>query len=163
MGVARFVLGATAFGVALSFTGCGQEEGPLFEEQTLEFKTTVPGTVLEVIDNGCLADPYIIYRVYPAEDWSFISTPAMIDSVFEEGRSLLEPYFPEGGSLLCFDLSIPGEDVLLGYSVELSGDTVRVLAVINQYKGSGLPSIPGYNRYFFPFGVTLQPTAPPER
>ena len=45
--------------------------------------------------NGFMADPYIIQRVYPADERNFISTPAMIDSAFEEGRPLLEPYLPE--------------------------------------------------------------------
>ena len=53
-------------------------------------------------------------------------------------------------------------DQLLGYSVEFSGDTVRVLAEINHYVGSG-PHIPGLNEYFFPFGIILQSPARPER
>lgn len=157
---ARLLLGASAFGVALLFAGCDQDEGPRFEEQTLEFKTTLPGTALEVVDNGYLTDPYLYYCEYSPEGWYFIETPSRIESVFEGGRSLLEPYFPEGGSLLCFDLLLHGEDALVGYSVEFSGDTVRVLAEINHYIGSG-PSIPGYNEYLFPFGVILQSEVQP--
>lgn len=162
MRAARIVLGAAALGTALSSAGCWQDEGPIYDEQTLEKTTILPGTVLGLIDNGYLTDPCLEYCEYSPEGWYFIGTPGAIDSVFEVGRSLLEPYFPEGGSLLCLDLLIEGEDQLLGYSVEFSGDTVRVLAEINHYVGSG-PHIPGLNEYFFPFGIILQSPARPER
>ncbi|MDM7991975.1 MAG: lipoprotein [Candidatus Fermentibacter sp.] len=158
----RLELGAVALGTALSLAGCGQDEGPLYEEQTLEKLTILPGTVLGVIDNGYLTDPYIEYCEYSPEGWYFISTPSAIDTVFPGARSLLESYFPEGGSLLCLDLLLESEDHLLGYSVGFAGDTVRVLAEINHYVGSG-PYIPGFNEYFFPFGVILQSPARPER
>ena len=127
---ARLLLGASAFGVALLFAGCDQDEGPRFEEQTLEFKTTLPGTALEVVDNGYLTDPYLYYCEYSPEGWYFIETPSRMGVSPRRRTILLEPYFPEGGSS-CALTFYYGEDALVGYSVEFSGDTVRVLAEIN--------------------------------
>ena len=151
-------IGLVAAWLVAAFTACNNDH---FEEVTWEFSTVLPSHVLQFFDNGCLSDPAMSPLVNSHDGFYLVSSNEMIDSLFYGDHSALDSLLPEGGSLLVLCTWTCIEDELLGYSYEVSGDSVTIWVEFNEWHGSD-PDIPAVDTYLLPFGVVLQPAAEPE-
>lgn len=148
-------IGLVAAGLVASSTACNH-----YEKITLEFSTVLPSHVLQFYDNGSFTNP----SVMPQEHGGFflVSSPEMIDSLFYGDHSLLDSLLPDGGSLLVLFTGTCVEDELLGYSYEVSDDSVTVWVEINEWHSSS-PCLPEAETYLFVFGVILHSEVQPEQ
>ncbi|OPZ24959.1 MAG: hypothetical protein BWZ01_02700 [Deltaproteobacteria bacterium ADurb.BinA179] len=149
-------IGLVAAGLVATSAACNH-----FDKVTWEYSTVLPSHVLQFFDNGSLSNPAMWPLESSNDGFYLVSSHEMIDSLIEGDTSLLDSLLPSGGSLLIFCTSTCIEDELLGYSYEVSGDSVTVWVEINEWYGSD-PCLPECDCYLFPFGVILQSAAQPE-
>jgi|GEM_PF-2499799 hypothetical protein len=158
--VARLLWPVTIFAVMLS--GCRSHE-----DETYVFTVVLSANVQQLVDNGYLdgAGDEILYPVDPVDPpldpFYFAATPEMLDTLFEFYPAVLDSLFPDGGSLLILDLQTVVEDEVLGYSMEAISDTVRIWVEVRHWDYGTAP-YPGMWQWVFPVGVVLEPETPTE-
>ncbi len=161
--VANRIHGLVAVCIAAALYGCNAHDG--YEDRIVEYTTVLSCDVHHLVDNGFMTDTNTLLSPFESspDNFYFVETPAMLDSVFsyvgypqEYSGPPLDSLFPEGGSLLILDISAAVEDEVLDYGFSFSGDTVKVTVEIRNWDGVAMP---GIREIVFPIGAVLLDSA----